>query len=117
MATGYHLSMNPDDDVCVCFHVPLRKIRGYLARENPSSASLLSECLGAGTGCGWCVPTLRALHREHQVARDEIDAGACDAVECDGEREAVDLTISREAYAEARKQYRAQKSRGTTQQP
>ncbi len=27
--------------------------------HQPSVASQLSECGGAGTGCGWCVPFLR----------------------------------------------------------
>ncbi len=58
--------MHPDDHVCLCFHVSLRKIRGYLARENPPVASLISECLSAGTGCGWCVPFLKHLHAQHR---------------------------------------------------
>jgi bacterioferritin-associated ferredoxin len=58
--------MNPDDEVCLCFHVSLRKIRAYLQRENPPVASLISECLSAGTGCQWCVPFLRHLHAEHR---------------------------------------------------
>jgi bacterioferritin-associated ferredoxin len=57
--------MGPDDHVCLCFRVPLRKIRSYLQRENPPVASLISECLGAGTGCGWCVPHLKDLHAQH----------------------------------------------------
>lgn len=57
--------MNPDDDVCLCFHVPLRKIRAYLEREDPPVASLISDCLGAGTGCQWCVPFLKHLHAQH----------------------------------------------------
>jgi hypothetical protein len=32
-------------------------------------ASLVSACLGAGAGCGWCVPFLEDLHR--QVAGGE----------------------------------------------
>lgn len=58
--------MHPDDHVCLCFSVSLRKIQNYLARENPQVASLISECLGAGTGCGWCVPYLKKLHAQHQ---------------------------------------------------
>lgn len=58
--------MKPEDDVCLCFHVPLGKIRGYLKREDPQVASLISECLGAGTGCGWCVPYLKQLHAQHK---------------------------------------------------
>ncbi len=58
--------MEPDDEVCLCFHVSLRKIRTYMNREDPPVASLISECLGAGTGCRWCVPFLKHLHAQHQ---------------------------------------------------
>ena len=56
--------MLPDDEVCLCFHVSLRKLRNYLEREKPVVASQLSECLGAGTGCRWCVPFLVKLHEQ-----------------------------------------------------
>ncbi len=62
--------MHPDDEVCLCFHVPLRKIRAFLERENPAAASQISECLGAGTGCHWCVPFLKHLHAQHQQGRE-----------------------------------------------
>jgi len=58
--------MEPDDHVCLCYRVSLRKIRSYLVREDPPVASLISECLDAGTGCGWCVPFLEHLHAEHK---------------------------------------------------
>lgn len=80
--------MHPDDEVCLCFHVSLRKIRGYLEREDPPVASLISECLGAGTGCGWCVPFLRHLHKQHQQGADP------------------DLKVSPEQYAAGRFTYR-----------
>jgi bacterioferritin-associated ferredoxin len=80
--------MDPDDEVCLCFHVSLRKIRGFLARENPRVASLISECLSAGTGCMWCVPFLRHLHAQHAAG------------------ETPDLKISPERYIEARASYR-----------
>ncbi|MFG0273456.1 MAG: bacterioferritin-associated ferredoxin [Phycisphaerales bacterium] len=71
--------MSPDDDVCLCFHVPLRKIRAFLEREDPPVASLISECLGAGTGCGWCVPHLKHLHARHQAGkRIELTMSAAD---------------------------------------
>jgi bacterioferritin-associated ferredoxin len=54
--------MEPDDHVCLCFKVSLRKLSHYLEREEPQVASQLSDCLGAGTGCGWCVPQLEQLH-------------------------------------------------------
>ncbi len=79
--------MNPDDEVCLCFHVSLRKIRTFLEREQPPVASLVSECLSAGTGCQWCVPFLKHLHRCHQ------------------EGQPVDLRISPEAYAKSRKSF------------
>ncbi|MCW5776335.1 MAG: hypothetical protein KIS87_07860 [Phycisphaeraceae bacterium] len=76
--------MDPDDHVCLCFRVSLRKIRTFLAVENPPVASLISECLSAGTGCHWCVPFLEHLHA--QRARGETP----------------DLKVSPQRYAEAR---------------
>jgi bacterioferritin-associated ferredoxin len=81
--------VDPDDHVCLCFRVSLRKIRSYLARENPPVASLISECLGAGTGCRWCVPFLKHLHAQH--SRGELP----------------DLHISPQRYAQARLGYHA----------
>ncbi|MEM6392180.1 MAG: hypothetical protein AAF797_05365 [Planctomycetota bacterium] len=49
----------------------------------------MSECLGAGTGCGWCVPFLKELHRQ-------VEAG----------EEVVGLKVEPEAYAERRAAYR-----------
>lgn len=51
-----------DREVCVCFHVTLRKLKQHLRVAQPQFASQLSECFGAGTGCGWCRPFLRKLH-------------------------------------------------------
>jgi bacterioferritin-associated ferredoxin len=79
--------MHPDDEVCLCFHVSLRKIRGYLKREDPPVASLISDCLGAGTGCQWCVPFLRRLHAQHAAGEEP------------------DLAVSPEEYASSRKSY------------
>jgi len=38
--------MNPDDDVCLCFHVSLRKIGHFIRRTQPQVPSQISECLG-----------------------------------------------------------------------
>jgi bacterioferritin-associated ferredoxin len=76
--------MDPDDHVCLCFHVSLRKIRTFMARENPPVPSLISECLGAGTGCQWCVPFLKHLHAQHLRG------------------ETPDLKVSPERYVHAR---------------
>lgn len=62
--------MELDDHICVCHRVSLRKLRNYLERETPSVASQLSSCLDAGTGCGWCVPFLEQLHRQHQAGEE-----------------------------------------------
>ena len=51
-----------DDPVCLCFHVTRRKLENYTRVHRPTVASRLSECGGAGTGCGWCIPLLRAIH-------------------------------------------------------
>jgi NAD(P)H-nitrite reductase large subunit len=56
--------MDPDDHVCLCFHVSQRKLVNYLKREQPTVPSQLSECLNAGTGCQWCVPFLKKLHEQ-----------------------------------------------------
>ncbi len=68
--------MQPDDDVCLCFHVSLRKIRTYLEREDPPVASLISDCLGAGTGCHWCVPFLKELHSQHEQGQTPTIEGS-----------------------------------------
>lgn len=91
--------MQPDDHVCLCFRVSLRKLQNHLERERPTVASQLSECLGAGTGCGWCVPFLRRLHAQHV-------AGTLPA-----------LDESPEDYAARRTQYRAGRRHGTYDRP
>lgn len=53
--------MERDEEVCLCFHVTRGKLLSYLRVERPRRASQLSECFGAGTGCGWCRPFLRQL--------------------------------------------------------
>ncbi len=80
--------MGPDDNVCLCFHVPLGKVTRFIQREEPKVASLISECLGAGTGCGWCVPVLRQLHRQH------------------AQGEPMEVRVDPELYASGRRSYR-----------
>lgn len=80
--------MQPDDHVCLCYHVSKRKIVNFCRRQKPPVASVISECLSAGTGCGWCVPFLKALHR--QVAEGSADP---------------DLSISPQQYATQRLEY------------
>jgi bacterioferritin-associated ferredoxin len=89
----YSFSVDLDDEVCLCFHVSLRKIRAYLERENPPVASLISECLSAGTGCHWCVPFLKHLHAQHMKGVTP------------------DLKVSPEEYARSRLTYHKTKER------
>lgn len=57
--------MKPDDTICFCHKVTLTKIKTYLRKKKPPVPSLLSECMGAGTSCGWCIKTLKELHTQH----------------------------------------------------
>src|SRR5437764_1153994 len=56
--------MDLDDQVCLCFHVTRRKLVNYVRIHRPRVASELSQCGGAGTGCGWCVLFLRQIFRQ-----------------------------------------------------
>ena len=58
--------MNDDDDLCLCFHVTKRKVKNFIRIENPKRVGQLSECYGAGTGCGWCRPFLAKLFELHR---------------------------------------------------
>jgi bacterioferritin-associated ferredoxin len=82
------MALGPDDTICFCFHVSLRKVESFCRREKPRAASQISECLSAGTGCGWCVPMLRRIHGQlcgeyrpwwHQDADDGYHSSARDA--------------------------------------
>lgn len=46
--------MELDDEICLCFHVTKRKILNFIRIERPRRPGQMSECFGAGTGCGWC---------------------------------------------------------------
>ena len=81
--------MEPDDNVCLCFRVSLRKLVNFMDRTRPTVPSQLSECLGAGTGCQWCVPFLRKIHQEWSDVKRP------------------DLLVAPEEYAARRARYRA----------
>ncbi len=66
--------MNDDDELCLCFHVTKRKVVQYLRVNRPALPSQLSECYGAGTGCGWCRPFLKRLWE--QANPDDADLPA-----------------------------------------
>lgn len=67
--------MNLDDKVCYCFHVTRRKLVNWARLHQPKVPSQLSQCGGAGTGCGWCIPFLKQIFRQSQtsVEPEEID--------------------------------------------
>src|SRR5438046_1132085 len=80
--------MQPDDELCLCFHVTQRKVVNYLRIERPQRVGQLADCHGAGTGCGWCRPFLEQLFNAAQ----------------DSTQLSPDLPASEE-YARARSQY------------
>jgi NAD(P)H-nitrite reductase large subunit len=79
--------MDPDQEICLCYKVSQRKVVNFLRRERPTVASQLTDCLGAGTGCGWCVPSLEKLWVQ---VRNDTEP---------------DLGVAAEDYAEQRRQY------------
>ena len=78
----------------MCFHVSRAKVIRYVKRERPRFASLISECLSAGTGCGWCVPFLAKIHEDVLAGREPEPA------------------MSREEYLARREQYRRRVAAG-----
>lgn len=66
--------MKLDDDICYCYHVSLRKLINFAKREEPEVPSRMSECLGAGTGCGWCIPFLEKIARNpDRTAAEDLE--------------------------------------------
>lgn len=69
--------MKPDEKLCYCFHVSQRKVVNFIRIHQPRVPSQISECGGAGTGCGWCVPFLKRLFdaaRANQPVEIEVEA-------------------------------------------
>jgi bacterioferritin-associated ferredoxin len=56
--------MDLDAKICYCFHVTRRKLVNFVRQRKPKVPSQLSECGGAGTGCGWCIPFLKQIFHE-----------------------------------------------------
>jgi len=91
--------MNLDDEICYCYHVPLRKLLNFARRVRPKHAAQMSECLGAGTGCGWCIPFL------------------CRIAEAAAKPDSLPLELTPQEYAAARAAYRQRKQRNTFDGP
>ena len=67
--------MDLDAKVCYCFHISRRKLLNFMRIERPRVAIKLSQCGGAGTGCGWCVPFLKQLFQQSGTTElDQLDA-------------------------------------------
>jgi NAD(P)H-nitrite reductase large subunit len=77
-----------DAKVCYCFHITRRKLVNFARQRQPKVPSQLSECGGAGTGCGWCIPFLKQIFYQ---------GGADDAVDIE--------SLTPEEYALRRAEY------------
>jgi bacterioferritin-associated ferredoxin len=68
--------MKPDDEVCYCYHVSLRKLVNFSRRKRPKPPSRMTECLNAGTGCGWCIPFLIKIANDpNAFAAEDLSPG------------------------------------------
>ena len=88
--------MQPDDELCLCFHVSWRKVINYIRVHRVRVASQLAECQSAGTGCGWCRKSLCKL--VDRLADDPPDAD-------DLERWLREEYAGPQAYAAGRQKY------------
>ncbi len=79
---------DPQREICHCFHVPLGKLVKFHRLRHPRLSSQFSECFGAGTGCGWCVPFLEKLYEQLQRGQEPR------------------IALSPEEYARRRAEYR-----------
>jgi len=103
------MPLGPDDTVCFCFDVSLRKVETFCRARRPQAASQISECLSAGTGCGWCVPMLRKVHGQlcgqyRPTWRRDDDSGPAGDYHS-AERDAAAAQVDADAYAAGRKKY------------
>lgn len=101
------MALDPDDTVCYCFHVSFRKVETFCHVTHPRVASQISQCLSAGTGCGWCIPLLKKIHAQ-QSGQDLAQANAPGT----GPLTSADIDDAA-AYAEARRQYIERKKEPT----
>lgn len=89
--------MEPDDELCLCFHITWRKVLNYMRVHRVRLPSQLSECGGAGTGCGWC---RRQLERLTALAADSPPSAA------NIDTWIAENTPNKRQYAEGRQAYR-----------
>ena len=89
--------MKPDDPICLCFHVTRRKVENFIRVEKPRRASQLSECFGAGTGCGWCRPYLERILQAETAKNNTAEFSSKEGSTLD--------QISHDEYARQRSDY------------
>ena len=77
--------MELDDELCLCFHVTKRKVVSFIRVERPRRVAQLSECFGAGTGCGWCRTYLENLF-DAAARGSEVEAEIPSQRECESLR-------------------------------
>ncbi len=89
--------MQPDDDLCLCFHVTWRKVINYIRIHKVRIPSQVSQCQGAGTGCGWCRVFIEQLvERVPNMPLDNAD---------DLERWLIQQMPAAQSYARRRANY------------
>ncbi|HSW47110.1 MAG TPA: hypothetical protein VLM89_16220 [Phycisphaerae bacterium] len=96
---AYNDRMRPDTKICYCHGVPFHKLWHFARRCRPQRASQMSECLGAGTGCGWCIPFLKKIHEQALRSEASAEPGPAESL----------IEITPEDYASRRKSYIANK--------
>ena len=88
--------MKPEDPICLCFHVTRRKVVNFIRVEKPRRPSQLSECFGAGTGCGWCRPFLKKILLT-EIAKQDQDSTQGDVTQSGSSLEAGFIAVSGES--------------------
>ena len=90
--------MKPEDELCLCFHVTKLKVTNWVRVTKPRRVGQLSECYGAGTGCGWCRPFLERIFWQAAAAGEITpDRKPGEGVE--------DRELTAEEYAQQRANY------------
>jgi bacterioferritin-associated ferredoxin len=94
--------MKADDELCFCFHVTWRKVINFLRQKKVQHASQVSECYGAGTGCGWCRRQITRLMEETRL-RPPLDQ--------DLDEWLAERTPSSQSHADGRQVYLQEKEK------
>jgi bacterioferritin-associated ferredoxin len=88
--------MQPDDELCLCFHVSWRKVINYIRIHRVKLPSQLAACQSAGTGCGWCRAAMTKLVERMGDTPPDAD---------EIERWLAEQYSNRDAYAAGRQQH------------